>query len=91
VYHTQKQLMRRHTPDDALVLQCLVALEQRGGVMTTVALAPCLGIPVLRLDDFLTKLQRLLNIDGYTVLQVDRERHLVALHLPLLQRQFALD
>jgi len=91
VYHTQKQLMRRHTPDDALVLQCLVALEQRGGVMTTVALAPRLGIPVLRLDDFLAKLQRLLNIDGYTVLQVDRERNLVALHMPLLQRQFALD
>jgi len=91
VYHTQKQLMRRHTPDDALVLQCLVALEQRGGVMTTVALAPRLGIPVLRLDDFLAKLQRLLNIDGYTVLQVDRERHLVGLHMPLLERQFALD
>jgi hypothetical protein len=45
----------------------------------------------VHLDDFLAKLQRLLNMDGYAVLQVDRERNLVALHVPLLQRQFALD
>jgi hypothetical protein len=90
VYHTQKQLMRRHAPDDALVLRCLLALEQQGGVITPVALAQGLGLSVVHLDNLLAKLQRLLNVDGYTVLQVDRERNLVTLHIPLLQRQFAL-
>lgn len=91
VYLTQKQLMRRHAPDDALVLRCLLALEQQGGVITPVALAQDLDIPVVHLDDFLAKLERLLNIDGYTVLQIDHERNLITLHRPLLQRQFALD
>jgi hypothetical protein len=83
--------MRRHTPDDALVLQCILALARQGGIMTSIALAQCLGLSVVHLNDFLARLQRLLNIDGYTVLQVDRERNLVTLHMPLLQRQFALD
>lgn len=91
VYRTQKQLVRRHMPDEALVWQCLTALEQQDGVITPVALAQHMEIPIVRLDDFLAKLQRLLNIDGYTVLQVDRKRNLVALYMPLLQRQFALD
>ena len=83
--------MRRHAPDDALVLRCLLALEQQGGVMTPAALAQDLDIPVVHLDNLLARLQRLLNIDGYTVLQVDYEHNLVTLHMPLLQRQFALD
>jgi hypothetical protein len=91
VYLTQKQLMRRHAPDDTLVLRCLVALEQQGGVMTPVALAQDLDLSAVHLDNLLARLQRLLNIDGYTVLQVDRESNLVTLHMPLLQRQFALD
>lgn len=91
VYLTQKQLMRRHAPDDGLVLRCLLALEQQGGVTTPVALAQDLDIPVVHIDNLLARLQRLLNIDGYTVLQIDHERNLVTLHMPLLQRQFALD
>ena len=91
VYHTQKQLVRRHLPDNALVLQCLMALAQQGGVMTPIALAQHLRISAVHFDDFLAKLQHLLNMDGYTVLQIDRERNFVALHVPLLQRQFALD
>ena len=83
--------MRRHAPDDALVLRCLLALEQQGWVMKPAALAQDLDIPVVHLDNLLARLQRLLNIDGYTVLQIDHERNLVTLHMPLLQRQFALD
>jgi hypothetical protein len=63
----------------------------QGRVMTPAALAQDLDIPVVHLDNLLARLQRLLNIDGYTVLQVDRERNLVTLYMPLLQRQFALD
>ena len=59
--------------------------------MTPVTLAQDLDIPVVHLDNLLARLQRLLNIDGYTVLQVDHERNLVTLYMPLLQRQFALD
>jgi hypothetical protein len=91
VYRSQKQVMRRHAPDDALVLRCLLALEQQGGMMTAIALVQDLDMSVVHLDNLLVRLQRLLNVDGYTVLQIDRERNLVALHMPLLQRQCALD
>ena len=45
----------------------------------------------MRLDGFLAKLQRLLNVDGYAVLQVDRAQNRVSLNVPLLRRQFELE
>ena len=77
-------------PDDALECAVYPGWKWRKKEYIN-ALAQCLGLSVVHLNDFLARLQRLLNIDGYTVLQVDRERNLVTLHIPLLQRQFALD
>jgi hypothetical protein len=90
IYGTQKQLVQKHLPDDTTVLSVLEALDQHGGTLTFAALAQQAGVLPLRLDGLLAKLQRLLNVDGYEVLQVDRTQNRVTLNVPLLRRQFEL-
>src|SRR5262249_54454052 len=91
IYGLQKQLVQKHLPDDATVLGVLDALDRHGGILTFVALAQQAGVLPLRLDGLLAKLQRLLNVDGYEVLQVDRTQNRVSLNVPLLRRQFELE
>lgn len=91
VYAAQKQAVGKHPPDDATVRRCLGALERHGGTLTPAALAQQAGVLPLRLDGLLAKLQRVLNVDGYEVLQVDRAANRVTLNAALLARQFDLD
>jgi hypothetical protein len=91
VYTSQKQLVQKHLPDDTTVLRCLGALDRHGGTLTFAALAQEAGVLPLRLDGLLAKLQRLLNVDGYEVLQVDRTQNRVSLNASLLRRQFELE
>jgi hypothetical protein len=90
IYGAQKQLVQKHLPDDATVLAVLESLDRHGGTLTFAALAQQAGVLPLRLDGLLAKLQRLLNVDGYEVLQVERTQNRVALNVPLLRRQFQL-
>jgi hypothetical protein len=90
VYRAQKELVGKHVPDDAAVVRCLKVLEEHDGTLTLAALAQQADIVLFRLDGFLAKLQRLLNVDGYEVLLVDRTQNRVSLHLSLLRRQFEL-
>ena len=91
VYGAQRQLVQKHLPDDATVLGVLEALDRHGGTLTFAALAQQAGVLPLRLNGLLAKLQRLLNVDGYEVLQADRTQNRVALNVPLLRRQFDLE
>jgi hypothetical protein len=91
IYGDQKRLVQKHLPDDATILGVLEALDRHGGTLTLPALAQQAGILPLRLDGLLAKLQRLLNVDGYEVLQVDRTQNRVSLHIELLRRQFELE
>jgi hypothetical protein len=88
VYKAQKQLVQKHLPDDATVLRCLEALDRHGGTLTLAALAQQASVPPLRLEGLLAKLQRLLNVDGYEILRVDRGQNRVELNVPVLKRQF---
>jgi hypothetical protein len=47
--------------------------------------------PLARLDGLVAKLQRVLNVDGYEVLRLDRRSDLVELNVDLLRRQFELE
>jgi hypothetical protein len=91
VYQAQKQLARKFVPDDGTVRAALGALDRQGGGLTPAALAQALAIPPLRLDGLIAKLQRLLNLDGYEVLKLDRQREVVELDLAILKRQFELE
>ncbi len=90
-YQAQRQMVRKFAPEDAVVVTVLAALDRQGGAMTPAALARLAGVPALRLDGLIAKLQRLLNVDGYDVLRLDREQARVVLNLDLLKRQFDLD
>jgi hypothetical protein len=91
VWKAQKQLVQKHLPDNATVLRVLGALDRHSGTLTFAALAQQGEVLPLRLDGLLAKLQRLLNVDGYEVLQVDRSQNRVSLNVPLLLRQFELE
>lgn len=90
VYEQQKQLVGRGVPADDLLARLLTSLDARGGKLTTMALARALAFPEVRLPGLLAKVQRLLNIDGYAVLNRDDASQTVELNRDLLLKQFDL-
>jgi hypothetical protein len=90
VYGQQRQLGGRNVPEDDLVGRMLGALDSRGGKMTTIALARALSFPEVRLPGLIAKVQRLLNIDGYAVLNRDDASNTIELNRELLVTQFDL-
>lgn len=69
----------------------LATASRRGGVASFAEIAAGTGMPTTRLPGFLAMLSRVLNVDGYAVLEVDVPAHEVRLSLPLLSQQFALE
>jgi hypothetical protein len=90
-YRAQRELVRKHAPPDDQIRRALEILEAHGGALTPTVLAQKLGLLSARLDGFLAKLQRVLNIDGYEVLFLDRSRDVVELNVSLLLKQFDLE
>jgi hypothetical protein len=86
----QKHLAGRTVPADEIIMKLLTALDRRGGKLTSTALARAMDYPLLRLRGLLAVLQRVLHIDGYTVLTRDEASDTVELHRDLLCRQFDL-
>jgi hypothetical protein len=71
-------------PADQLVT-LLRLLDERGGVATRVAVARALDVPDSRVASHIAAAQRVVNIDGYDVLQIDQET--VRLNAGLLKTQ----
>lgn len=90
VYTRQKRLAGRVPIDDVTVQRLLAALVSRGGSMTTAALAGAVGVPEHRLPGLLAIMQRLLNVEGYPILDRQDAANTVALNVPLLKKQFEL-
>jgi hypothetical protein len=91
LFAEQKELGGRAAPSDEVFTQLLSALDERGGKMTTTALARALGRPPHRLAGLLAVAQRVLNVDGYAVLSRDDASESVELNTDLLRRQFGLE
>jgi hypothetical protein len=90
-YKAQKAMIRRHAPDDALVESSLAALDASGGIMTPAAFAKATDLPPARLDGLIARMQRLLNVDGYEILTLNRNENKVELNVAKLKKQFDLD
>ncbi len=90
-YQTKKKLVRRHVPDDSLVRKCLTVLDENGGLMTPAAFSKAASLPAARLDGLVSKLKRMLNVDGYELIDLDRNENKVELHIEKLKRQFDLN
>jgi hypothetical protein len=90
-YKTQKELVRRHAPEDELVRRCLVALDSCGGIMTPAAFSKTADVPSGRLDGLIALMQRVLNVDGYEILTISRTENRIELNVIKLKRQFDLE
>ena len=90
-YKDQKKLIRRHAPDDDSVRASLTALAASGGIMTPATFANAANVPAARLDGMISKLQRILNVDGYEILTLERNENRIEVNITKLKRQFDLD
>lgn len=86
----QRQRAQRTALSDERLRAILEALDERGGRLTTAALARRLQVPALRIAPILSAVRRLLNVDGFAVIEVDETSETVSLNRALLDRQFGL-
>lgn len=90
-YKDQKAMLRRHPVDEAVLRACLMALNASGGIMTPTAFAKAAEIPLVRLDGLVRQIARVLNVDGYEILTLDRTENRMELNVAKLKRQFDLE
>ena len=90
VFEEQKRLGGRAVPADDVMLRLLVAIDERGGKITSPALARAIQFSPMRLRGLLAIAQRILNVDGFSVLNRDEASDTIELDRPLLLRQFDL-
>lgn len=90
VFVVQRRLAGRVRIEDKTLERLLSTLASRGGSMTIPALAGAMGVPEHRLPGLLAVIQRLLNVEGYAILDRQDAANTVVLNVPLLQKQFEL-
>lgn len=83
----QRQFVRR-APDSASVARLIDALAQSGGRLTATEAATAVGESPVRMSGYLAHVARLLNVDGYAVLQTKDDGRTVELNSELLRQQF---
>lgn len=88
VYAEQKRICGRAALPNDTMAALLRAIDERGGKITSAALARALQFPPTRLRFMLAVAQRLLNVDGFSVLNRDDVSDTITLDRPLLCRQF---
>lgn len=90
VFHNQKKLAGRKPPSDELIRTLLAALDQQGGKLTSAALARSMNVPLFRLSTILAAIQRVLNVEGYSILLKDDASDTVEIKRELLCIQFGI-
>ena len=90
VFAVQKKLAGRVRVDGTALKRLLTALASRGGSMTIPALAGAVEVAEHRLPGLLAQVQRLLNVEGYAILDRQEAANTVVLNIPLLKKQFEL-
>jgi hypothetical protein len=83
----QRQFVRR-APDSASVARLIDALAGSGGRLTATEAATVVGESPVRMSGYLAHVARLLNVDGYAVLQTKDDGRTVELNSELLRQQF---
>jgi len=90
VFYDQKKLAGRKPPSDDLIHSLLFALDQQGGKLTSAALARSMNVPLFRLSTILAAIQRVLNVEGYSILLKDDASDTVEIKRELLCVQFGI-
>ena len=90
IYQAQKKRVGRSALSDDDLTQILRAIAFQDHKATLPTLTKSLHCSVMSLRDQLTKLQRLLNIDGYSIVNYEKRSNTVGLNFQLLCQQFDL-
>jgi hypothetical protein len=86
LYLSRKSLAARAQVDDATVVAVLTAIDNAGGSILRDALAAEVHVPLFRVDGLVQSLRRLLNVEGYAVIELETDT--VRLHRAVLCAQF---
>lgn len=78
----------RKAPPDTEIAALVDGLERAGGKLPVSAAAGIVGQPAVRMSGYLAQASRLLNVDGYQVLEVADGGRTVVLNTALLREQF---
>lgn len=89
-YKARRGIAGRHPVDDALATTIVATLVGGGGRAHRDTLAVNAGIPSATMSGLLAALRRVLNIDGYPVIDIDADGVTVILDVVLLREQFEL-
>lgn len=84
---SQRQLIRR-APSAESVAALIDALIEAGNRVSVAEAALVVGEPPVRMSGYLSQVMRLLNVDGYPVLQRDAEGRSLSLSQKYLNQQF---
>ena len=90
VYARMKSRAGRVMIGEDQLRRLLLLLAEGGGQQMVGALAQALQIPAIRMNGLLAGVQKLLNVDGYPVLSIDRAAKTVKLDMRSLREQFEL-
>jgi hypothetical protein len=88
VYAAQEKASGRMSLERKRVRSILGLLRESGGKLTESALAHHLQVTPVRVGGVIEALRRLLNVDGFQVIDRDAASATVCLDLELLRRQF---
>jgi hypothetical protein len=90
IYRQRRGAGGRALPDDRVAAMLSVLLAG-GGRATMETLAADAGVPAHRMTGTITALRRVLQVEGYPVVEVDPDGQTVKLDTGLLAQQFGLD
>lgn len=88
LYRSQKTRAGRHALSDEVVTRAIDVLHTQGGRAHRDAFGAGLGIATTAIDQTLAALRRLLNVEGYDVISLDRDGVTILLDVDLLREQF---
>ena len=89
-YGVRRSIAGRHPVEDGVAVAVISALILGGGRAHRDTLAVAAGVPSETMSGFLAALRRVLNVDGYQVIDVDADQVTVVLDVALLREQFEL-
>jgi hypothetical protein len=89
-YAEQKRMAGRRALDDATAAAVLRALLDRGGRAHQDTVAAAAGIPAAEVGQVLAAVRRLLNVDGYGVIEMDADGVTLRIDERLLKDQFEI-
>ncbi len=90
VLANQKKLCGRAVLSDETIYQFLKTITDHAGTATHTTLSLALKQPLIRMRGMIAIMQRILNVDGYQVLNYDTTSDTVSINANLLKAQFRL-